>query len=168
MKKIIISILFIIIVFFASVISSLNNYDIEEVIICSINNESHLIPSNVCELYLHEYRGAKDDIALLKKRSGLSFVFDVVDKNKRTQLLDFLLLKGSDIDGLSNVDGLTPLHAAILLNDIELLNYLLMNDANPLVKDRDNSLTSKQFLELLIIKDAITDRSALIDRLNKI
>lgn len=166
MKKIVIIIVFIIIVFFASVISSLNNYDIEEVVICSVNNKSHLIPSKVCELYLYEYRGTKGDIALLKERSGLSFVFGVVDRSKRTKLLDYLLLKGSDINGISNVDGLTPLHASILLNDIELLVYLLTNNADPLVKDRDNSLTSKQFLELLIKKDSFTDRSALMKRFN--
>ncbi len=166
MKKVVVSIVFIIIVFFASVISSLNNYDIEEVVICSVNDESHLIPSKVCELYLYEYRGTKDDIVQLKEGSGLSFVFDVVNKKKRRNLLDYFLLKGSDINGISKVDGLTPLHASILLNDIELLDYLLTNNADPLVKDRVNSLTSKQFLELLIKKDAFTDRSVLMKRFN--
>jgi len=152
MKKILISFFLISTTLIGSVIFSLNNYDIEEVIICSSNNNAHYIPSNICKYYLFNYRGNKNDIAKLSKFSNLSFLIHLENIKLRNRLFDFFIKNGSDINGASNIDGLTPLHAAILVNDAELVKYLLKIGADPATIDRNNKLTAIQFLHLLINK----------------
>lgn len=67
----------------------------------------------------------------------------------RYKLFEFFLSKGMDINARSNIDGLTPLHAAILMNDHELANHLLKKGADKNMTDRDNKLTANEFLDLL-------------------
>lgn len=131
---------------------SLNKYDIEEIIICSLDSGSHYIPPNVCEYYLYNFRADKKDITDLSEVSNLGFMVGIENKSKREKLLNFFISKGSDINGISNIDGLTPLHAAILINDEDLVKYLIEKGANPLKMDRDNKLTAIEYVELLIKK----------------
>ncbi len=158
MKRIIISFFLISINLIGAVIFSLNNYDIEEIIICSSNNDANYIPSNICKYYLFNYRGNKNDVTRLSKTSNLSFLINIENKELREALFDYFIEKGSDINGLSNTDGLTPLHAAILVNDSKLVKYLLHKGADPAITDRDNQLTAIQFLQLLTSKTPETNR----------
>jgi len=137
---------------------SLNSYDIEEVIICSTNNESHFISSKLCSYYLFNYRGNKNDIYQLSQTSNLNFLVSIQDKKQRKSLFDFFIKNGSDINGISHIDGLTPLHSAILINDAELVKYLLSMHADPTIIDKNNHLTAIQFLNLLTSRNPEVDR----------
>jgi len=116
---------FVFIVVFMSIFISMSNSDIEELIVCSSNNESSYIPQSLCNYYLINHRGTKGDVQLLESRSGISFVFGVVDEKKRNKLFDFLVEKNIDINKVSSIDGFSPLHAAVLEKDEKLVKKLL-------------------------------------------
>ena len=128
---------------------SLSESNIEDIIICSTNDDTHYIPNKGCEFYLFNFRSSKNDIQYLESGSGLAFLFGIKDINKRYIYLEHFLSKGMSIDAQSNIDGLTPLHSAILLNDIKLVKYLIEKGANPMQTERNHALTPLSFLQNL-------------------
>ena len=106
--------------------------DLEGLMICSTSDEAYRIPKSVCEYYTLHFRGTKDDIAQLEKGIGISFVFG--DEKKRATFLNFLLDKGANINLISPLDGMTPLHAAVFDNDPELVKFLLDRGADPTIR----------------------------------
>ncbi|MBN4080607.1 ankyrin repeat domain-containing protein [Beggiatoa alba] len=127
---------------------------INELIICTSNNEAFYIPQAVCEYYLINYRGSKEDIHDLENGNGLSFVANIDDLDKRYKLMDYFISKGLDVNGVSKIDGLTPLHSAILLNDPDLVQYLLSKRADPLTAERNNGMTAYKYVDFIISKDS--------------
>jgi len=134
------------------IIYAMETFSIEELIICSTSSEATFIPQDVCEFYLTHYRADEDDIHDLTQGAGLSFVAATENHKKRYRLLDYFLAKGLDVNSISQNDGLTPLHSAILLNDVELVQYYLSKGADPLKVDRDNRMTAYQYVDFLIAK----------------
>jgi len=128
---------------------SLSESNIEDIIICSTNDDTHYIPNKGCEFYLFNFRSSKNDIQYLESGSGLAFLFGIKDINKRYIYLEHFLSKGMSIDAQSNIDGLTRLHSAILLNDIKLVKYLIEKGANPMQTERNHELTPLSFLQNL-------------------
>jgi hypothetical protein len=156
--------LFCVIAYFSVALYSLTGSGIEDIIICSSDEgEAHYIPSVLCERYLLNYRATADDVQALESNAGLSFLFGIQGDSKRYLYLDYFLSKGVSINALSNVDGLTPLHAAIVLNDVELVKYLLNKGANPTQVDKNYALTPLELSQKLdkardpIKRSAITD-----------
>lgn len=149
---------------------SMSKGNIEDIIICSINDESHYIPSDVCEYYLLNHRLTGEDIKYLENGAGLAFLFDIPDKSKRNIFLQHFILKGVSVDTPSRIDGYPPLHAAIINNDPELVKFLLKNGANPNQKDKNQKLTAEEFIDFLdrtipsidrnIIKDLLVEHKA--------
>ncbi|MGD8569280.1 MAG: hypothetical protein PVJ39_14430 [Gammaproteobacteria bacterium] len=166
MKKLLIGLLVVIIVAGATSVYSLSQDNIENLIVCSVNDEASYIPSNVCQYYLVNFRGNRDDIAFLNKGAGLGFLISIENNAKRKRLLDFFIAKGMDVNSKSRIDGLTPLQAAILLNDHNLVAYLLKKGADPSIPDRDNGMTAREFLKLLTEKKPDVDRSLVRKELN--
>lgn len=139
--------------------------DIEGLMICS-TTDYYRIPSSVCEYYTLHFRGTKEDIAQLEKGIGISFVFS--DKKMRAKFLNFLLDKGASINLVSPLDGGTPLHAAVIHNDPELVKFLLDHGADPTIRSGKHNLSFKEFdnmtpLEMLNKMEenrpGLTDRS---------
>lgn len=145
---------------------SMSKGDIEDIVICAVNEESRYIPATVCEYYLLNYRGTDEDVRFLESRSGLAFLFEISDKAKRRMYLDYFISKGVSIDGQSSIDGYTPLHAAIIHNDPELVTFLLKKGASADRKDQEHHLTPKEFVEYLSQKNPSTDRSAVLNALS--
>ncbi len=159
MKKNILLIIFTVLVLIVGTgFLSMIKGDIEDIIICSTNNESHYIPSPICEYYLLNYRLTEEDIKFIESGAGLAFLFNISDNSKRHILLEYFISKGVSINKPNNIDGLTPLHAAILMSDESLVKYLIEKGADPLELDRDNKLTAMQYVELLIKKAPDVDR----------
>ena len=78
---------------------------------------------------------------------------------------------GCDMHVTDNV-GLTPLNAAILFNEPELVSFLISKGSDPKKIIRSpkqylNGLNSYQLLELLINKDKATNRDSIHKVLNK-
>lgn len=140
---------------------SMTEGGIEDIVICSTSDKSHYIPSSVCEYYLLNYRLTETDIKAIESGSGLAFLFGISNKPKRNKFLEYFISKGVSIDKPSNIDGFTPLHAAILENDKELVEYLLGKGADPLKVDRDNKLTAIDFLDRLIKSSPDTNRKGI-------
>ena len=140
-------------------IYSLSESNVEDVIICSTDNGTHYIPNKACELYLFNFRSSDDDIQYLESGAGLSFLFGIKDRNKRYIYLEHFLSNGVSIDAQSNIDGLSPLHAAILLNDLKLVEYLIGKGANTAITEKNHELTPLDFLQKLNENNNLIDRT---------
>lgn len=161
MKKLFLFVFMFLVLVSAAGIYTMTRYNIENLIVCSTNEKASYIPAFACETYLYHFRGHGTDLAFMKKRTGLNFLVNVEDPLKRRRLFEFFIGKGMDVNAVSNIDGLTPLHAAILLNDHELVHFLLKNGANKLVRERTNGLTPLEFLGQMDAQFPGIDRSRL-------
>lgn len=149
MKKALISFVIIFLGVSALTIYVMKALNIEELILCSSHTDAYYIPQGICKYYLVNYRANRDDIQELENGAGLGFIANDDNKDTKYMLMDYFLSKGLNINGRSKIDGLTPLHAAILLNDPELMKYLLSKGADPLQTDRDNGMTTYEYLDFL-------------------
>lgn len=140
-------------------IYAMSTDDIEGLIVCATNDETSYIPSSACEYYLFNFRLTEEDIKYIESRAGLSFLFGISDHNKKYRFLKYFIAKGVSVNMPSAIDGLPPLHAAILENDEKLVKFLLKNGANTYKKDTKFNLTPEEFIDLLNSKNTSTDRS---------
>ncbi len=101
---------------------------------------------------MFNHRGNKEDVKFLEERTGISFLFGTTDKEFMYKKLDFFISKGADVNRISRPSdlGLTPLHAAILFKDSELVKYLLSNGADPLKIELGRGMSSYEFVDFLI------------------
>jgi ankyrin repeat protein len=147
---------------------SLSESNVEDIIICGTNDDTHYIPDKACELYLFNFRTSENDIQSLESGAGLAFLFGIQDINKRYVYLEHFLSKGASIDALSKVDGLSPLHAAILLNDLRLVKYLIDKGANTSQIEGNDELTPLTFLQKLEKNNKLIDRTPIAKVLTSI
>lgn len=137
--RILLSIVFIAIIVFAGfIVYVLQSRDLQTLYICATSGAP--VPSKVCEYYFFHFRGSKEDIAELENGVGLAMVFqdkavsDTYDWNKQKAYMDFLISKGIHINKINPINGESPLHAAVIFNDVELAKYLLAHGADPALK----------------------------------
>lgn len=167
MKKVILSLVMVIPLLVVGLgLFSMSTGNIEDIVICSTNDESHYMPSSVCEYYLLHYRLTKEDIRFLEARSGLAFLFDISDKSKRDHFLKYFVSKGVSTSKPSVIDGYPPLHAAIINNDPELVEFLLAHGANPEQKDDNHHQTAQEFVDFLDRTKSPADRGAIKELLS--
>jgi len=135
--------------------------NIQQLIICSTNEDAMYIPKDVCKFYLHNFRENSEDIVYLENSSGIAYLFEIDPAEIKYELLEFFIKNGADVNHLNVIDGLTPLNTSILLNDYDLTKYLLLKGANPLLKEKNSGMTAYQFIELLSSNESknIKDRS---------
>jgi hypothetical protein len=133
-------------------IYAMSTFNLEKLIICSTSDGAYRIPKSVCEYYTIHFRGTKEDIANLEKGIGLTFA---LNDTKNTKFINFLLEKGANINLVSPLDGTTPLHAAVLLNEPELVKFLLDHGADATIRKGKSYSSFAEFdgmtpLEMLI------------------
>jgi len=162
MNKIILTLLLLIVLSCCFLLISLSDGDIEDVVVCSTGSGSHYIPTAVCKYYLYNFRADANDIQYLQNRSGLNFIINMADVKDKNKLLSFFLSKGLDINKQSNIDGFPPLHAAILLNDVKSVSFLLKNGVSLTTVDKKRNLTPLEFSMLLKENNPKVDRSAVM------
>jgi len=119
--------------------------DIEDLIICSSQNNSHYIPQDFCKSYLFNFRGTKRDIQNLESRSGISSIFGLNAEHDKETLFNFLVSKNININKISPIDGFSQLHAAVLENNKSLVEKLLKSGVD---KSVISSSTNNTALEL--------------------
>lgn len=167
MKKALFAILLLLCISTGVIIVTISQDNIENLILCASDENASYIPATICEHYLLKFRGNQADIEYLTKRTGLNFLANIEDPVIRTKLFEFFIDKGMDINLINQIDGLTPLHAAILLNDDKLLGFLLRKGANPQLRDRNKGLTPLEFLEQMEKQLPGIDRTRLKQLLKK-
>ena len=166
MKKAILSFLILIpLSIIGLAIYEMSTENIEFVVINATNEETSRIPSSVYEYYLFNFRGTEEDIQYIGNRAGLNFLFGISDQNKKYKFLKYFISKGVSINKPSAIDGFPPLHAAILLNDEELVKFLLDNGADINKKDIKFKLTPNEFIDFLQQKNNTIDRSSIKTRI---
>lgn len=129
-------------------IFTVSRLGIEHLIICSTDSEAINIPRSVCKYYLYNFTG-RDSARDLGEGAGIAYMYGIQNKKDKYRTIDRLISVGVDVNRVSNIDGLTPLNAAILLNDPELVKYLLGKGASLDKKDRANKLNAKEYIEYL-------------------
>ena len=135
--------------------------DIYTLTACS-QGQVELIPKSLCQAYLYNFRGTHDDVAEINHDGSLFEIISTTKKEDQSTLLEFLLKKGVDINGLNERTGTSPLHAAVLGNDLEVVKLFLRYGANPLIKDKQSNLTPLEFALKLKSKPSQPDRTAVI------
>lgn len=164
-RKLTIFFILLFVTYFSTAFYTLIDSDVEDLIICSTNDNTHYIPSGACEYYLLNYRTGQDDIESLESGAGLAFLFEIKDVNKRYAYIEHFISKGLAINLLSNIDGLSPLHSAILLNDIKLVRFLIDKGASITIKEKLYGLTPLEFTYKLTEKNAQIDRQLISELL---
>jgi ankyrin repeat protein len=145
---------------------SINLKHIYNLIECSQGKyQIPLVPQHLCRAYLFRFRGSHDDAATINHDGSLVGLLSPASKEDQSRLLEFLLEKGVDINGLDERAGISPLHSAVLDNALEVVELLLHHGANPLIRDKRRNLTPLEFALQLKDKPGQPDRTAIIKRL---
>ena len=168
MKKLVIAILLIPGFIVSLVIYALWSFNIHKLIICSSDPDTFYLPSSICEKYMYHFRGNKEDIDFLDQQNGISFLFETKDKDKKYKMLDFFLKNGANINLRNEIDGLTPLHIAVLNNDVTLVKFLLKHGADKNIKDKHNKMTPLEFAKMLENKNPEVNRQSVIKALSDV
>lgn len=167
------------VIYIAFTTYSLMTLDIENLIVCSLYPETNHFPSGVPEFFLLNLRGNKDDIDILNKSKGISFILSnkEISSEKALKYALLFLQKGVNIN-MIGFDGLTALHCAVLDNQPKYVSFLLENGAdinigvsfsNAFGKKevtKMHGMNAIELAEFISLKDG-QDRSAIIKMLKK-
>jgi len=136
----------------------------EELIICATTNDAFRIPKKACRLYFDKLTDASS-AKQLDDSAGIAFAFANDDVQERSAVIERLITLGADPSGISKIDGLTPLNAAILLNDPQLVQLLLDHDVDRHKPDAANHLNAADYLALLQQSQPSINRDAVAAKL---
>lgn len=153
MKKILLLVSTISLVVVSLAIYAMVTLNIQQLIICASDESGYYIPKNICKYYMYNYRGDDKDILLLENSSGISYLFETKDESEKYKQIEFFLEKGTNINHTSKLNGLSPLHTAILLNDSKLVKFLLIKKADPLQAESNNNMSSYEYVDFLILNE---------------
>ncbi|MGH8084952.1 MAG: ankyrin repeat domain-containing protein [Lysobacter sp.] len=130
---------------------ALTRQGIEPLLLCADKGGLAIpMPQHICRQYLFAFRGTPDDIETLEQGIGASFIVQgESSKEDRSEVLAFLVERGLDPNHI-DMHGLTPLHAAVLANDVEEARILLAHGARVDIQDRAHGLTALEFSRQLL------------------
>jgi len=145
----------------------MSKMDAETIILCSLDEGGIRIPSKLCEYYLLNYRDHKKDVNELASGAGLSFIL-TADNEEKYKIADSFIAYGLGVDGINHYGkyNLTPLHSAVLSNDVEMVKFLLIKGASLDIKPPSINMTPLEFAESLQKKEPSVDRSQIIQILS--
>lgn len=136
-----------------------------------------ITPRFVAEFFLFNFRGGKKDIADLKMNDGgLKYIVSALSdsklsKEKKAKYIKYFISKGCGVNDVSSIDGLTPLHGAALSGDAEMIELLLENGADPLLKSKGpevfKNMTPLEVVELSQKRRSDIDYTKVIEILRK-
>lgn len=139
---------------------------IETIILCSLGKGGIYISSNICKYFLYKKRNTASDISELGKGAGISFILGVNDSNDKYEITEFLLENGMDINAISHYSGLTALHDAVLLNDIDAVRFLVSHNASLDIKPSSINMNPLEFTMYLKKKNPLVDRKEIFEILS--
>ena len=121
----------------------ISRMDIEELILCSANEGGIRIPNSICEYYMLNHRINKGDVAQLAEGAGLEFILNLENPEKY-KIAEIFISKGLNVNGINHYNDkyITPLHAAVLYNDLERVKFLVGQGANINIKSKGYGMTA--------------------------
>ncbi len=125
------------------------------------------IPKRLCQTYLFGFRGTQDDVSMINYDGSLPGIIASASEEDQAKLLEFLLEKGVDINGLDRRVGVSPLHGAVSDNDLQVAELLLRYGANPSIRDKKHNLTPLERALQLQDRPGQPDRTAIIKLLEQ-
>ncbi len=137
----------------------------ETLILCVLNEGGILIPSGLCEYYMYNRRDVDSDIEVLSSGPGLSFILEGKDIKKRYEIADYFILNGLDVNGVNHSGGynITPLHGAVLDNDLDMARFLLEHGASKNIKAPTINMDPLELVQSLQQKEPTIDRKKMIE-----
>lgn len=124
------------------------NIPFDTLIVKAIHQSRNPLEQTISRWVLFTFRGSKKEILALEQNNGLNFVIAYQDKES-IETFEWLLNKGANVNCISPIDGLTPLHAALLYENSELVERLMKRGANPLITEKNSDLTACEYLHKL-------------------
>lgn len=131
---------------------------------CALNVGGLNIPAQACRSYLIHWQNI--DQAWLNhfyQEGGLSFVLtddESGDYAEHLNIAEILINKGVNINKIDPMSGYTPLHSAVLLNNLAAVDFLLQHQADMQQLDSQFHKTPLQLLQWLQHNKPEIDRSA--------
>lgn len=142
----------------------MRNMHIEELILCSANEGGIRIPGQLCQFYMRHYRMHEEDIKMLSEGGALDSILNISDEKKAFELATLFISKGLSVNGINHYgdSGLTPLHAAVLYNDLQRAQFLIQHGADKTIKNQRHNKTPLEFAIFLQAKNPHRDWSPMI------
>lgn len=128
----------------------MSKMDIEDLILCSVNEGGIRIPGKLCQHYMLNHRIDEKDIKKLSKGAGLDYILNLQTPDKY-EIAKVFIAKGLDINGINhyNDKDITPLHASVLYNDLERVKFLLTQGANIRIRSKGYGMTALELAKRL-------------------
>lgn len=114
----------------------------------TITSGNDPLKQNFCKWALFTFHKEHQDIQELEEQVGLNFVI-AYQEPICLEIFVWLLDNGADINAVSPLDNLTPLHASLLYNNMELVELIMARGADPSVREKRYNMTACEFLTKL-------------------
>ncbi|MCG6202977.1 ankyrin repeat domain-containing protein, partial [Psychromonas antarctica] len=117
-------------------VNDISKMNPETIVMCTLNEGGILIPAKACEYYLYNHRDIASDVYEMSNSVGLSFILEGKNKIKKYEIASFFILNGLSVNSINYSGGynITPLHGAVIGNDLEMVSFLLSNGASISIK----------------------------------
>lgn len=132
---------------------------LDELIVHTCTAKENSLTQRYYKWSIYTLHNSEEEVEAMVERAGLNFVI-AYQEPINYELFEWLLDQGADINAVSPVDSMTPLHVSLLYDNVELVHFLLDRGANPQSTELRKNLTACQFLKLLKNnKDELTYRA---------
>lgn len=154
----------VVLVLFISTIVYLKSIPLDTLIITTVSTPQESFQQKAAQWTLYNLRKSPKEIKEMEQSVGLNFIIAYQD-SINIETFEWLLDNGANINAISPIDSLPPLHAALLYDNMELIDIIMERGADTSIKGSRKSLTPCEFLELLKPNKAETLYSDMIEAL---
>ena len=147
---------------------AMSQMTIQHLISCSSNDGGTMIPHQVCNLYMKNFRVTPSDVEDLSNSAGLEYILNSENKEKY-QIAELFIKHGLNIDSINHFseDKVTPLYASVLYNDLKMTSFLLKHGANPTLINEKSGLSPYQLAMKLSDGSNVPGRKLLLTEFEK-
>lgn len=132
---------------------------------CAIGDSGTQTPRFACRWYLRHQLSNAPDSSEAQRAFHMAIGAYPTDKEGALEIAELALSEGARINGHSPFSGYPPLHEAILLNEPQLVEFMLRKGADPQLENQNKGLTAAALLEALEQRNPNEDFSGIRSRL---
>ena len=146
---------------------AMSQMEMDHLILCSANETGTRIPGSLCEYYMLNHRMNEEDIKQLSDGAGLEFILNLQNPEKY-ELAKIFIANGLDVNGINHYSDkdITPLHAAVLYNDVERAKFLIDQGANVAIRSKGYGMTALELARKLHQQQGSENRTEIINILS--